>query len=317
MNDLQEQHAEIPNLRPVRDDTPELNTGMDEAGPHAWNLTRLERMVADCDNQPNWRPRCDLAAAFVDGKQFTPDQEIALLAEGLTDVRPTNLIGRVIRSICGAEAKARTDIKVESDDDESSDVCEVLNASMKEAQRETYADMAVSEAYFGQVGPGVGWVEVADNSDPLGYPDAVRAVHRSEMWWDFKATDVIARDGRWQTRKRWVDLDEIEARMPQNRQLLRNVSNGWSGFQFDQGLDTTEDVRAIQFGFNTTESRWANYQRRSDWYDSTRKRVKLYEVWYKCPAIGVILWLGPSKRLLYDETNPNHVQAVEIGRAHV
>lgn len=309
-----EQKTTIPTLTPVKDGTPEVHSQYDAAGHGAFNLTRLEHLVADCDMQPDWRPRADLAAAYIDGKQFTPEQQAALIAEGMPDVKPTNLIGRVIRSICGSEAKARTDIKVEADQDRDSDVCDVLNASMKEAQRETYADMAVSGAYFGQVGPGVGWVEVAENCDPLEYPIRVSEVHRSEMWWDWKAKDtIIQRDGRWLCRKRWTDLDEIEARMPQHRQILRNVSNGWTGFVWDDSLGEERSV----FAAYECENRWNNYRRRSDWYDSVRKRVKLYEVWYKTPAMGVILHLSPSRRLLYDPNSPLHVQAVTSGRIKV
>lgn len=314
--DILQQTGEIPSLKPIKDDTPDNDTGADSAGASAFNLTRLNRLVADCDNQPDWRSRADMAAAFVDGKQYSPEQEQALLAEGMTDVRPTNLINRVIRSICGSEAKARTDIKVEADDDETQDVCDVLNASMKEAQRETYADMAVSEAYFGQITTGVGWVEIAEENDPLEYPDRISAVHRSEMWWDWKSTDVVLRkDCRWQCRKRWADLDELEAQLPQFKSLLRNVSNGWAGFAFDSTMDDGDRIALDNAWHN--ESRWTNYRRRSDWYDSTRKRVKLYEVWYKCPAIGVIMHLGPSRRLLYDPSNKMHQMAVASGKVQV
>ena len=310
------QALEIPTLRMVRDDTPEYDSGMDQAHPGAFNLMRLERLVSDCDQQPNWRPRADLAAAFVDGKQFTPEQDAALVAEGLQDVRPTNLVGRVIRSVCGSEAKARTDIKVEADDDESSDVCDVLNQSMKEAQRETFADMAVSDAYFGQVSTGVGWVEVAESDDPLDYPDRVSGVHRSELWWDWKCTNIVLRENcRWIVRKRWGDLDELQARLPRHKDLLRQVSNGWSGFAFD---DTMDDTTRMVLDRNwADETRWSNYQRRTDWYDGARKRVKLYEIWYKCPAVGIILHLSPSRRILFNESNPVHVQAVMSNRVKV
>lgn len=312
---------EIPTLTPIRDDTPNTDTSFDQAPKGAFNLTRLERMVADCDNQPDWRPRADLAAAFVDGKQFSAAQQEALIDEGMPDVRPTNLIGRVIRSICGTEAKARTDIKVEVDDSDMDDVADVMNVCMKEAQRETNADMAVSEGYFGQITTGIGWVEVGTATDPLDYPDRVQAVHRSEMWWDMKAKDMVtSSDGRWQCRKRWADLDELEASMPNHRDLLRQVSNGWAGFLFDTTMD--DDTRSTVGGLSmehhfSDERRWGAYRRRSDWYDSTRKRVKLYEIWYKTPAYGIILHVGPSSRLLYDKQNPVHVAAVASGKVKV
>lgn len=316
MNELttqqgQRQPPEPTNLFPIKDDTPAVFSGLDHVGPKGFNLSRLERMVADCDSQPLWRERADLAAAFVDGKQFTPEQEAALVSEGLMDLRPTNLVARTVRAICGQEAKSRTDIKVEADDDEESDVCDVLNQAMKESQREAYADMAISAAYFGQVGPGIGWVEVGEATDPLDWPDAVKDVHRSEIWWDWRAKDMLLRDARWLARKRWADLDELEAAMPWAREILRMCSNGWSGFMFDQTQDETMIRRWEQDG------RWSQYQRRSEWYDSARKRVKLYEVWYKVPAWAVVMKLGPSRNILFDQRNQSHIQAVATGRVPV
>lgn len=308
------EQAEPTNMKPIRNE--EDQQGGRDSRDHAgntpgWTLPRLERMVADCDDQPDWRPRADLAAAFVDGKQFTPEMEAMLRAEGLQDLRPVNLTGRTIRSVCGQEAKSRTDVKVESDDDETAEVSDVLNAAMKESQRETYADLAVSAAYFGQVGPGIGWVGVREADDPLDYPDVVEEIHRSEMWWDWKSKDLLLRDARWVARKRWSDLDELEARMPQHRWLLQRVANNWDGFMWD---GTPDEARVAAW---TNEARWSNYQRRTDWYDSARKRVKLYEIWYKTPAWVVVMHLGPNRRVLFDERNPAHVHAVASGRVPV
>jgi len=299
-----------PPLTPIADDTPDRHSIYDEA-KDGFNLTRLCSLVADCEDQPDWRRRSTLAAAYVDGKQFTPEQESAARAEGLGDVRPINLIGRVIRSVCGQEAKARTDVKIEADDDEVADVCDVLNARLKEAQRETYADMAVSQAYFGQVGPGIGWVEVARNADPLDYPYRVAEVHRDEMWWDWHDPDLMIRGARWVARKRWQDLDELEAAMPQFRRLLRQVSNGWSGFTWDNTIDEA----MIQHWQD--DHRFNVYQRRSEWYDGARKRIKLYEIWYKVPAMGVVMFLSPTRRVLFNQANPAHVQAVATNQVRV
>lgn len=292
-------------MQVIEDDSPKhWDMQRDEAWKDGFSLLRLERIMADLNDQPMWRERADLAAAFVDGKQFTPEQEAMLAAEGLIDLRPTNLVSRTIRSVCGQEAKARTDIKVESDDERIGDVCDVLNADMKEAQRETYADMAVSQAYFGQTSTGIGVVEVGENEDPLDYPDRVEEVHRSEFWWDWKSTNLLNRDGRYQVRKRWVDLDELEAAKPKFRTILRNVANNWAGFIFD---DTNDEVQVRAWN---NENRWNMYQRRTEWYDSGRKRVKLYEVWYKVPAMAVVMHLSPTHRILFDERNQFHIHAV-------
>lgn len=302
------------SLKPVSVDTPNPGRWHDEAYKDGFNITHLEQLVSDCQDQPGWRERSDVAAAYIDGKQLTDVQQAALTAEGMPEVRPTNLIGRVVRGILGQEAKSRTDIKVEADDDESQDMCEVFNPQIKEAQRETYADMAVSNAYAGQVGPGIGWVEVGRNADPLDYPYRVKDVHRSEMYWDWRAQDLLLRDARWVCRKRWQDLDELEAAMPQHRTLLKQVSNGWAGFGFD---DMTDGERAYLTPYFEAGSRYGNYARRMDWYEGARKRVKLYEVWYKVPAMGVVLHLSPTRRVLFDANNMAHRQAVTSGSVQI
>ena len=302
------------SLKPLPVDTVNSQQGRDEAYKGGFNITHLEFLINDGNNQPyGWRTRCDVAAGYVDGKQFTAEQEEALIKEGLQGLRPTNLVNRVIRTLCGTEAKSRTDVKVEADDDESDEVCEALNPRMKEAQRETYADMAVSAAYFGQVGPGIGWVEVARNADPLAYNYRVNEVHRNEISWDWRAKDmVLASDARWIVRTRWSDLDMLQAAMPKYRELLANVANGWAGFSLDNDMLDENLVRAWN-----DESTFSNTRSRIEWYDSARKRVKVYEVWYKVPAMGVIIHWSPTRRMLFDQSNQAHIQAVASGRVKV
>ncbi|GAP37382.1 hypothetical protein ABXN37_19870 [Piscinibacter sakaiensis] len=302
--------APDPSLRPIDDDTPDSHAGQDAAGRGSFNLTRLLRLVSDCEDQPSWRIRSDIAHAYVDGKQFTPEQEAAARAEGLGDVKPTNLVGRVIRSVCGNEAKARTDPVVQADDDDLAEVQDALSHGLKEAQRETKADLAIGQSYFGQVVGGVGWVEVARNRDPMDYPYRVADVPRHEMWWDWASKDLLLRDARWVARKQWKDLDELEAAMPQHRVLLRNASNGWQGFAWDNTIDE-QDVALVNH--YRDHERWHGYARRAEWFDGARRRVKLYEVWYKVPAWGVFLVLSPTRKVLFNQANQAHVQAVASG----
>ncbi|WP_442975329.1 portal protein, partial [Salmonella enterica] len=110
-------------------------------------------------DQPNWRPRSALCHAYYDGKQFNAQQEAMIIAERL-DRRVTNLVRPVINSVLGQEAKARTDVKIEADDDDYQDVVDALAKKFKEAERETCAHMAVSNGYGGMVKGGIGWVEV-------------------------------------------------------------------------------------------------------------------------------------------------------------
>lgn len=297
-------------------DAPDIDTGRDEA-KNGWSIVALERMLQDCDRQPNyWRNDADIACGYVDGKQFTPQQEIALRAEGLQDLKPTNLIGRIARGILGQEAKSRTDVKVEADDDDQSDVCDVLNKAMKEARREAKIDMAVSGAYAGQVIPGIGWMKVDRDPDPLNYPHRARVIDRRRIWWDWEAQDPLLRDARWLVHKEWGDLDELEATMPQHRAVLRNASMGWASWGSTL-LDMDEhDMREVTTAFNDYKS-FSRYRARSEWFDSARRRIKLYEVWYRVPAHAIVLHLGPTRRVLYNEQSQTHRNAVASGRVRI
>ena len=272
-------------------------------------LTSLERLVSDCENQPDWRYRSDRACRFYDmGKQLSPESIRKIQQEWGIDPRQTNLIHGVINGMLGQEARSRTDVKMESDEDEYADMAEYFGVRLEEARRESYADMAVSEAYAGQVKAGIGWVGVSRSSDPLDYPYRVEHIHRNEIWWDMRAKDLGLKDARWQVRVRWEDLDVAEAALPDFADILRNAVNGWSSILLPNDDDNLAMAYANERGTTI---------RRDQWCDSGRKRIKFYEVWYRVPAEVVVLHLSPTKRVVYDEANPLHAQAVARGRVRI
>lgn len=296
-------------IKPI---TPADSGGKDwrDKAKGGFDMRSLERLVKDCGEQPStWRARSDLCHAYYDGKQLTEEQRLAAEAEELAP-RSTNLIGRVVNSILGSEARNRSDIRIDADSDELGDVVDVLNPAMKEAQRETYADMAVSTAYAGQVKGGVGWVEVSRDMDPLNYPYRVREVQRSEMWWDWHSKDFLLRDARWMVRSQWHDLDELEASMPEHRFILRMLVNSWNGWAENALVQDTDSIEAATRAFD--DFRRFNV-RSTEWLDSIRKRVRLYEVWYKVPAHAVVMKLGPTRTILFDPKNALHQMAVQRG----
>lgn len=301
------------NLTPQYDDRPG-DPSRDHAGTGAFSQYALERMLRDCMEQPEWRLRAKLCAAYYDGKQLTELQRWNIRKEDLEE-RATNLIRPVINSVLGQEARSRTDVKVEADDEADTDVAEVTSYRLKELEREARAHMAVSEAYASMVKKGLGWVYVGRDSDPLAYPYRVESVPTDEIWWDWRGQrGVTLRDGcRWLVRERMVDLDELEAGMPEHRKVLRMCINGWENFIDDDGhllgKPETFDLAqayANESRFNLTVKKW-------DWVDAARKMIKLYEIWYRVPAEVVVMHLGPTKRVVYNPQDPRHVEAVSRG----
>lgn len=272
-------------------------------------LRKLEELVSDCETQPDWRWRSDRACRFYDmGKQLTPEMERKIRMDWGIEPRQTNLIHGVINGLLGQEARSRTDVKAESDDDESQDMTEYFSGRLEEARRESYADMAVSEGYASQVKAGVGWVGVSRAADPLDYPYRIEFIHRNEIWWDMRAKDLGLRDARWQVRTRWEDLDVAEAMMPEHAEVLRRAINGWNT------LLLPDDDSYLATAYSNERGTTI---RRDQWCDSARKRIKFYEVWYRVPAEVVVLHLGPTKRVIYDPKNPVHTEAVSRQRVKI
>ena len=278
-------------------------SSMPDEAKKGYPLQALEQLVSDCQGQPNWRPRADTAHAYYDmGKQISPEKSRRIHMEMGIDPRQTNLVHGVINGVLGQEAAARSDVKVEADDEELAEVAEVASKAMKESQRETGSDMAVSNGYAGQVKGGIGWVEVSRASDPLEYPYRVEDRHRNEIWYDWRATDLGLKTARWQVRARWEDLDEAEAMMPEHTEILRNTVNGWNLFNIP------EDMQSPHYqAYNNQRITTIN---RDQWLDAGRKRIKFFEVWYRVPAEVIVMHLGPTRRIVFDQKNPLHIEAV-------
>lgn len=290
-------------LPPVDDHNP---SSRDHA-KDGFSLGALENLVDSCNNQPNeWRWKADRAHAYYDmGKQLTPEREHKIRREWGIEPRQTNLVHGVINGILGQEAKTRTDVTIEADDDEFQDTCDVLSVRHKEATRESNCDMAVSNGYAGQVKGGIGWVEVSRAVDPLDYPYRVQEVDRRQIWYDWESTHLGLNNARWMVRKRWEDLDEAIAWMPEHEEVLRSAIGGWDLTMLTDDTDST----LYRSYMNERRTRIT----RDEWCDSARKRIKFFEVWYRVPAWVPVLHTGPNKRVLYDETNPLHVMALQRG----
>ncbi len=285
----------------------------DFAAAGSYSLYALERMLKSCEDQPNWRLRAKVCAAYYDGKQLTELQRWNLREEDLEE-RAINLIRPVVNSVLGQEARSRTDVRVEADDDEHADVAEVVSIKLKELERETYAHKAVSDAYGSMVKKGLGWVHVCRNADPLAYPYRVEEVPVDEIWWDWHGQRGTMLDDRcrWLARMRMIDLDEITAALPQHKAVLERSYQGWDE-RLDLGgvLGQPDDI-ALNDAWED-ERRFANLYRKWDWMDTTRKMVKMVEVWYRVPATVVVMMLSPTKRVLFDQQNTLHQQALAQG----
>lgn len=287
----------------MNNDTNAANSWRDKA-KDGFDIKKLETLLRDCEEQPSWRHRADKAHAYYDGHQLTEEQ-IAQRRERMVSDKPLNLIARVVNGVLGTQAKARRDVRIDCDVDELQDMAEALSMQLKEAVRETRSQNAVSDAYSSMVKGGLGWVEVSRTSDPQEYKYRVESVHRNDIWWDWrcKSTD-IATKARWLVRAQWHDLDELQARMPEHAEILENLCDNWQSVITDDWMD-----ERWQSAYDSSRSFGVQ---RSEWVDGARRRIRLYEVWYRMPKKVITFRTSPVDRWrIFDEDNPLHVMAME------
>lgn len=257
-------------------------------------------------HQPNWRREADTCADYYDGNQLSQELVDKLKDRGQPPLI-TNLIKPTIDTVLGMEAKTRTDwmVRPEDDTDSNDDVAEALSLKLKHAEIESRADRACSDAYAGQIKAGLGWVEVARESDPLKFPYRVQYIHRREIFWDWRGEKYDLSDARYLIRRRWLELDHAIAMMPQYADLFRATTCGWAGF--DPLLE--QNTNLYQSFVLERDTRLEAV----DWRDIQRERVCLYEVWYRKWVRGFVITLLNGKTVECDFDNPEHVQAVLQG----
>lgn len=281
-------------------------------GPGGMQLHELERLLSDAENEPQWRESANKCADYYDHKQAS-QKRIERCADTGEPLIIVNLIQRTINGALGQEAKTRLNWKVDADSDSFADVSTVLNERLTEAQREGNPDMAISEAYSSMLRTGIGWVEVSRAPDPLAYPYRFTALHRNDVWWDWRARLSDKSDSRWMLRQRWVDLDEAMDAMPQFRDLLEmGCHSGPITDSMSRNIMATsgqfESIHATRRAFTRTEEEWLD--------NSVRRRIRMYSVYYKSFKQEIALVNG-TRRVRFNPQNPIHAALVQSGGAQL
>lgn len=260
----------------------------------------------DIQYQPSWRNEADKCVDYYDGNQIDGPTMDALLKKGMGPLI-MNIIAPLVNVVLGMEAKTRSDWRVTADSDEWQDVAEALSSKLFEAERETRADRGCADAYAGQIKAGLGWVEVSRNANPFEYPYRASFVHRREMFWDWRDQTHDLKKSVYQVRKRWYDVDQAQAYFPKHRELLEAAM----GDQFRTYLLTRHVGLELSNSFD--QDRGLDLEDFEDWRSIERKRVCLYEVWYRRITRGYVLRLPNNDVVELNMKNRLHVALLGRG----
>ncbi len=282
----------------------------DERIPTTRGLTELQyrEIVDDIRRQPAWRGEADRCAGFYDGNQMTAEEAAELEARGMSPII-VNHIKPLVNSVLGLEAKTRSDWRVAADRDDEQDLAEALSAKLMEAERESRADQACSEAFASMLKGGVGWVGITRNADPFGYRYKVEAISRREIWWDWHARRADLSDARYLVRERWYPVDSVAAVFPDKAELIYAACSGWA----PEWQDLARESEPLLHAFGTEKSGWFE----DTWRNVDRRLVCLREVWYRVHTRGKVIALPDGRTVPFDKANPAHALAEREGLSPV
>lgn len=287
------------------------DTGMPEdLADTALSREQVELYLNEIKHQPQWRREADRAADYYDGNQLSTETVERLKDRGQPPLI-TNIIKPTIDTVLGIEAKTRSDWRVRPEDNDEcdDDLAEGLSVKLKHAEVESRADRSISDAYSAQIKTGLGWVEVASEHDPFKCPYRVRYVHRREIHWDWRSEQQDLSDARYLIRRRWLELEHAVALMPQYATLFRMTTGAWAGFdpliEQNSGL-----VQSWEMERDTSVTA-------SDWRDTQRQRICLYEIWYRKWVRGYVMTFPNGTSIEADFNNPRHNEAIVSGFATI
>ena len=265
------------------------------------------KIIQECIDQPSWRAAADKEADYVDGNQLDSELLKRMKATGVPPAKE-NVIGPAIAAVCGYEAKTRTDWRITPDGDpEGQDVADALNYRLNQAERFSKADQAMSEAFRPQVAVGLGWVEVARNSNPLEYKNRCRYIHRNEIHWDMRSSEKDLSDARWLVRERFINKERAARAFEEHAALINDAQSvsgmgGYGGYVTEGGVSTGLQSEADGNRAWTT--------REQAWYRHESDEVCLVELWYRRWVNIVLLKMRGGRVVEFDGANPGHQAAV-------
>jgi len=232
-------------------------------------VERLDRLVREAINHPvneTWRTRADMAYRYEEGDQLDGAMLAALAERGQPPVienmiRPQRkvFISRYMKMRLKAAFMGRNQGMDEAHAFMLNDLNRAVDQENAFPREES---MAAKDAFIG----GIGWIERYQEIGRDGWP---RIVARREnpfvMWRDPFGRRLDLADYRYVIRSKWVDIDEAVAAMPDKRMELLNCVSSGGGSVHRQGLLDPSWEQQNEFGF----------------VDAQRKRIRLFEVWYR------------------------------------
>jgi hypothetical protein len=266
------------------------------------------------DRQSENRYQMAIDQDFYDGLQWSEED-----AQSVSDRGQAPLVFNETKTsldwIIGTEKKNKVDWRVlpRTEDDQAG--AETKTKVMKYISDVNKVPFVRSQAFAEAAICGLSWIE-----DSLS-EDATQDILYSgwESWrnvlHDSFGKKFDSRTMRYIFRWRIIDLDVAEAMFPDKKEALRKAAAG-----ADDIVDK-DDQEMWYLGEQLADHRSTNFGRRSTISTAiragfnTRKRVKIYEAWYREPTTMEVVRGGAFDGEIYNPSNKGQAQSIERGEA--
>lgn len=249
------------------------------------------------DRQAQNRLEMSIDADFYDSRQWNPEDAAILRDLGQMPI-VYNEVAPMVDWLIGTERRSRVDSQILPRGEEDVKLADVKTKTMKYVDDVNRVVFNRSRAFADAVKVGVGWIDDGARDDPT----EEIVYNRYEDWrnilYDSLAHELDLSDGRYIFRWRWVDEDIANLMFPDRKnQISQAIENNGAYASYENSDITNQE--------NFTGSSGDLNQGLSSGVGTfdqfgNRRRVKLIEGQYKCPAIIKIVNDGPHKGSYYD-----------------
>ncbi len=294
---------------PVRQ---KAGNSLDSTDMKRLHLRLLDITTREIDRQaPNRREQA-IDEDMYDSIQWTEEDAQTLKDRGQVPL-VFNVTATTIDWVVGSEKRARTDFKVlprRKEDGKPAQRKSELLKYLSDVNRDPFE---VSRAFEDAAKVGIGWMEDGYQGDDEGEPIYSRYESWRNMLWDSTAIRLDLEDARYIFRSKWVDLDVACAIFPKRKSLVRRSVDDADNFTMtdaygDEVMDQHEAESQGRGDSGYVSDHVTGYQRR---------RLRIFEMWFKMPVTVDKLKGGMFSGEIYDEFSPGHQDSVQSEEAEV
>jgi hypothetical protein len=300
----------ISDAKPI--ERPVKGNALDNATHVRLHTSLMGTYLHALERQSSNRIEMAIDEDYYDNKQWTEAEEAELEERGQMPL-VFNVTATTVDWVLGTEKRSRSDFKIlprRKEDGKPAERKTELMKYLSDVNKEPYS---VSRAFEDAVKAGVGWMEDGYQGDDEGEPIFSRYESWRNMLWDSTAMEPDLSDGRYVFRTKWLDLDVAMAMFPKRKALLqRSCETPWQGYGVDAFGDVPMDsAENAEQGYGPGEA----YTVEDVTY--TRRRVRVFECWFKVPVATKRLSGGIFAGEVYDEHSRGHAQAIADGDSEV